>query len=303
MASNSSPPNAVPAVPTRPLVIGLAGGISSGKSSILKLVKELCDQPFSFPGVSVHTIDADKLGHAAYTVDTECYKKVVAHFSPFGAITNEDRTINRAVLGSIVFGDSSQMRALESIVWPDIRRQLVAAIQSRYTRYTDSATNTTETVFSTATGGVVVDPWNIVLVEAAVMIEAGFHDLLDVLLVSYVDPALAVERLMKRNNLSAEQAQSRISAQLTNAERLKYAHVSICNDADVVVLESRIRLVWGQILERFIGDSDGSGNNSSSSGGVPVRVPVPVLAEDEVARRVALLKAHFMPDTDASAVV
>ena len=65
-------------------------------------------------------MDADKLGHEAYTIGTDCYQKLIEHFGQ--RIVSDDDTINRKALGSIVFSDASQMRALEAIVWPEIRR-------------------------------------------------------------------------------------------------------------------------------------------------------------------------------------
>jgi dephospho-CoA kinase len=273
--------------------VGLAGGIASGKSSIMNLLRELGDGS-SVPPVCVHTIDADKLGHAAYATDTECYKKVVEYFGPLVAkrstpdaavhsITNEDGAINRAELGPIVFGDSTHMRALEGMVWPEIKRQLVAAIRERY-RGIDA--DSPDTVFASVAPDVSVDPRVIVLVEAAVMIEAGFVDLLDLLLVSHVDPTQAIQRLMCRNNLSADQAQARIDAQLSNAQRLAHAHMAICNDGDEAALAGRVREVWAVLLSQFVWAQE-EGLSCDSC----------LLAQDEVARRAAALKARHMPVT------
>ena len=65
-------------------------------------------------------LDADKLGHEAYNIGTVCYLRLIEHFGQ--GIVSDDGMINRTALGSIVFSDVSQMRALESIAWPEIRR-------------------------------------------------------------------------------------------------------------------------------------------------------------------------------------
>eukprot|EP00605_Chrysophyceae_sp_TOSAG23-4_P002159 GSChrysophyteH1.ASY1.ANO1.2387.1 assembled CDS len=178
------------------LVIGITGGIASGKSSVCEFLSSLdCDSL----GMEIVVINADKLGHKAYEVGTPCYDSIVSHFGR--GIIGEDNRINRMVLGGIVFAENTQMRALEGIVWPVIRsfiqKDLLDLKNSENPR----------------------KPF-VVIVEAAVMLEAGWQDLVDVLWVTHIDQAVARERLMVRNNLSAEEADKRIGSQMSNSERL-----------------------------------------------------------------------------------
>ena len=182
-------------------VIGITGGIASGKSSVCEFLSSLdCDSL----GMRIVVINADKLGHKAYEVGTPCYDSIVSHFGD--AIIGEDNQINRKMLGGIVFAENTQMRALEGIVWPVIR----SFIQKELLDLKKSE-----------------DPRKsfVVIIEAAVMLEAGWQDLVDVLWVTHVHPAVARERLMVRNNLSAEDADKRISSQMNNSERLSKLQV------------------------------------------------------------------------------
>lgn len=175
-------------------VIGLTGGIASGKSSACVHLLSLESGLFN-----IAKIDADKLGHRAYEVGTPCYESIVAHFGKDKIVADDD-TINRKALGAIVFGDPSQMRALEAIVWPAIR----SMIEAELTVLRDSEDNKKPTIC---------------ILEAAVMLEASWHHLCDSLWVTYVDPSVAKQRLMCRNSLTSEEADKRISSQMTNEER------------------------------------------------------------------------------------
>lgn len=206
-------------------------------------------------GYELYPVDADKLGHAAYAVGSDCYNRVVEHFGPLVAerntdggvvhsLTNSsDGTINRAELGSIVFGDSSQMKALEALVWPFIRQQIEKVIASK--------TVTTAVGLKDGMNSVMVNPRKVILIEAAIMIEAKFHDMLDVLIVSHAEPNIATERLMKRNNLTREQALKRIHAQMSNEEKLRYAHVAISNNCEPSIFDSNVKKLWNEILDHF----------------------------------------------------
>jgi phosphopantetheine adenylyltransferase/dephospho-CoA kinase len=179
-------------------VIGLTGGICSGKSTITSFLQE----------AGVRIIDADKLGHQAYVKDSACYFALIRNFGD-GIVNAETREIDRRVLGSIVFGSEEKMKELKAIVWPEIRRLATEEIQQ-----------------------LEIQGEKLCIVEAAVMIEAGWQDMANSVWVVNVDPEIAIQRLMRRNNLSEGDARSRLAAQLTNGERNKFAHEVIANDDD-----------------------------------------------------------------------
>ena len=181
-------------------VIGITGGICSGKSTISAILQKN-------HGATI--LDADKFGHQAYQQQTDCYRQLVAHFGK-QIVAEDTGDINRKVLGSIVFADPAQMRALEQIVWPEILKLLNVELSR-------------------------IEPTcSLAVVEAAIMIEANWHTQLplDVLWVVQVPPAVAKERLMVRNSLSSEDADKRIASQMTNEERAKHAQYVLDNVGD-----------------------------------------------------------------------
>jgi dephospho-CoA kinase len=193
-------------------VIGLTGGIASGKSVVSGMLAER--------GALV--IDADKVGHEAYAKGSGCYEKVVSAFGQ--DVVGPDGEIDRKALGGKVFGDPVQRKRLESIVWPWMRETMdrrLAKIRAEGTP--------------------------VVLLEAAVLIEADWTPIVDRVWVVIVPPELARERIMARNQLSAEQADARIAAQLTNDERVKHAQVVIENAGTLDELRAKVDAEWEKL--------------------------------------------------------
>ena len=193
-------------------VLGLTGGIASGKSTAAERLKEL--------GAIV--LDADRYGHRAYDKDSEGFHAVVNEFGH--DIVGEDGEIDRRILGGKVFGAPDQLKRLTDIVWPVIRQFATAEINELRER----------------------EPQTVIVLEAAVLIEAEWQDLADEVWVVHVEPAAAKKRLMDRNNLDADAAQARIDSQITNEERLEHADVDIAN---------------GGTLKKFLAAIDGEWEN------------------------------------------
>jgi dephospho-CoA kinase len=197
-------------------VIGLTGGIASGKSTVTSFFRER--------GIPV--IDADILGHRTYDPGTETYQKVVETFGP--EVVAPDGTIDRKVLGSKVFGKPDELKKLTDIVWPGIRR-----LASEQLAEFEAAGN------------------DFVVLEAAVLLEAGWEDLVDEIWVVVVDPEIAVQRLAARNGLDPDAARARIASQLTNEERIARGDVIIENNGTLEELNARIQQAWDSLQERL----------------------------------------------------
>jgi len=191
------------------LVIGLTGGIASGKSVVSQMLAE--------HGALV--IDADKVGHEAYAPGSGCYEAVVEAFGR--DIVAPDGSIDRRALGGKVFGDAGQRKRLEGIVWPWMRATMAERLAALRR-----------------------DDVPVVVLEAAVLIEADWIPLVDQVWAVVTAPAVARERIMSRNGLTAEQADARIAAQLTNAEREARAQVVIENNASMEELRRRVDDAW-----------------------------------------------------------
>lgn len=195
------------------IIIGLTGGIASGKSVVSAMLAE--------KGALI--IDADKVGHEAYAPGSSCYNDVVAAFGD--DIVAADGTIDRKVLGGKVFGDPSQRKRLEGIVWPWMR----ATMERRFAELRQEGVS-------------------IVVLEAAVLLEADWTPLVDQVWVVIVSPEVARARIVERNGLTPEQADQRIHAQLTNAERVKHAQVVIENNGTLDELRGRVDAAWDGLM-------------------------------------------------------
>ncbi|XP_065176371.1 bifunctional coenzyme A synthase-like [Sycon ciliatum] len=203
---------------TRSYVIGLTGGIAAGKSNIAQRLEEL----------GARVVYADQMAHQAYAPGTELFDDIVKEFGP--EIVHADGSINRAALGKIVFGCSERMNVLNQLCWPVLRTQVNDILQK-------SATSA----------------HRIVVVEAAVLIEAGMSSLVDEVWTVMVPHSEAVRRIMERNNLPEEDAEKRVSSQRNNAERL--------DDADVIfsplwekeaTFKNQIKPAWEEANRRAL---------------------------------------------------
>lgn len=211
-------------------VIGLTGGIASGKSTVTKLLGTL----------GATTIDADKLGHKVYEPGTACFREVVAAFSD--AIVNTDGTINRKSLGEIVYSDEAQMARLSGICWPYIREMLEAEIEAARESATAVAPGTSSGTSEAAP--------SLLVFEAAVLVEAGWEDLADEVWVVHVSHATAQARLMSRNGISPAEADKRIHAQISNEERFAVATRKILNEGDLAELGVAVQREFARLMPR-----------------------------------------------------
>ncbi len=194
------------------VVIGLTGGIASGKSVVSQMLAQR--------GALV--IDADKVGHEAYRRGSGCYDAVIEAFGK--DVVGADGEIDRKALGGKVFAEPALRNRLEGIVWPWMRETMdgrLAKIRAEGTP--------------------------VVVLEAAVLIEADWTPITDQVWVVTVAPDIARQRVMERNGLTAEQADARINAQLTNAERAKHAQVVIDNSGTLDELKQRVAAEWEKL--------------------------------------------------------
>ena len=195
------------------MIIGLTGGIASGKSTVAQALGDR----------GAYIIDADKLGHTAYLAGSGAFDQVV---SAFGTdIVADDGEIDRRKLGGKVFGNEAALRQLTDIVWPSIRAMAEKDIA-------DAQRSA---------------PERIVVLEAAVLIEADWLDLADQIWVTVVKPAVAIERACARDNLSEDAVRTRLDAQLSNDERGSYADHVIDNSSDEAHLLAQVASLWAQV--------------------------------------------------------
>lgn len=194
-------------------VIGLTGGIGSGKSTVAAMLGAL--------GATV--IDADKVGHDVYRPGTEGFRTVV---EAFGAdVVGADGTIDRRVLGARVFADPDALRRLNALVHPLIGLE----IRDRLLRAQDEPLATP------------------IVVEAAIMMEAGWT-FFDEVWVVVVEPSTAVARVTESRGMTVDEVQRRIAAQMTSAERRARATRVIENDGTPAELRAQVEAAWRAVV-------------------------------------------------------
>ena len=164
-------------------------------------------------------ISADQVGHEAYTPNTEAWEQVVAAFGD--GILQEDGEIDRSKLGAIVFSAPEKLEQLNQIMHPRMARMVADKI---------------ETLRNQGVG--------VVVVEAALLFEAGWDSLVEEVWVTDSPEQIVIERLKARNGLSEEEARKRISSQMDRSERLERSDYVIDNSGDMSGLESAINELW-----------------------------------------------------------
>lgn len=190
--------------------ICLTGGLASGKSTASKFLEEK----------GAYIIDADKLGHRVYEPGTQGYLKVIEAFGE--DIVGPDNHIDRKKLGGIVFGNPDQLKRLTDIVWPEIRRIAELEIDSYG----------------------MLEPEGTVVLEAAVLFEAGWEDVGDSIWVLVVEREIAIARAMARDNVEREAVEGRLNSQLSNEERTARADVVITNNGTEAELLAQLEAAW-----------------------------------------------------------
>jgi dephospho-CoA kinase len=171
------------------LRIGLTGGLASGKSFVGEALASL----------GCHLLKADELGHQLLMPGTPVYEKVVAEFGP--AILDSEGRIIRRALASLVFADPQRLARLNAIVHPAVIEEEERWMQAVAAR----------------------DPHGIAVVEAAILIETGSYRRFDKIVLAVCPDELQIERAMKRDGLSREEALQRLQRQMPLEEKRKFA--------------------------------------------------------------------------------
>ena len=192
------------------IVIGLTGGIGTGKSEVARVLEEL----------GAVRISADELAHEAYRPGTDTWREVVAAFGEEVLLPSGE--IDRRKLGPIVFADPAALARLNAIVHPRIYTMAEARIREH--RAGDAPA---------------------VVLEGALLIEAGWTPLVDEVWMTAAPEEQVVERLQVRNH-RPEEVRARMSAQMPASERARHAQVIIDNAGDKASLRRRVLELWEQ---------------------------------------------------------
>jgi len=189
-------------------VIGLTGGIGSGKSTVSQFLTEMC----------AVSIDADKVGHEALKPDTETWREVVATFGR--EIVTRSGESERKKLGEIVFGNPESLSRLNQIMHTRMRAMMEAQIEEYRRQGVD-----------------------VVVVEAAILIEveADWISLVDEIWVVIAPESAVLRRVKEQRGLAKEETLARIRSQLSAEERVKHADVVINNDGNLDEMKAKVK--------------------------------------------------------------
>jgi len=197
-------------------IIGLTGGISSGKSTVSQFLAEL--------GAVI--INADEIGHEAFKPDTELWHAVVSAFGK--QIIASDGAIDREKLGAIVFSNPEALARLNRLMHPRMRDMVKAQLEECQRQ------------------GV-----SVAVLEAPLLLEAGWTSLVDEVWVATAPKATVLKRLKERTGLSESESLARLRSQLPAKERLKHADVVIDTDCSLGELKARVKQLWQELKTRI----------------------------------------------------
>ena len=190
-------------------VIGLTGNIAVGKTVVRQMLQHL----------GAYTIDADGLSHQAMSPGAPAYKPVVENFGQF--VLNPDKTINRTLLGRMVFGNPEAMKKLEAITHPVISAAINPLVGRAKQR--------------------------VVVIEAIKLLEGNLKDAVDEVWVVHAEPKTQYIRLVGKRKMSEDDAKQRILAQGKQGEKLKQANLVIKNEGNIEDTWKQVQAGWNQV--------------------------------------------------------
>ena len=191
-------------------VVGLTGGIATGKSTVSRMLAE----------AGARIIDADRLARDVVQPGQPAWQAVANHFGP--AILQPDGQIDRQRLGALIFHDPGQKAALNRIVHPAVFEAMarhLAAIEKQA-------------------------PHSVVILDVPLLFESGMHQDLTEVIVVYAPESVQLQRLMARDGLARVEAAARIGAQMAIEEKRRRASVVIDNSGDPEATRAQVQRLW-----------------------------------------------------------
>jgi dephospho-CoA kinase len=192
--------------------IGITGGIASGKSTIKDMLVRM----------NFHVIDSDQIATSMLDVGTPQYHKVVSYFGE--GILNPNKTINRKILGDIIFHDFSKKETLNRIIHPEVRK-IIQIELDHFEKLGEL----------------------LIFIDVPLLFEAQFEDMFHKVILVYVDEKIQLNRLMQRDKIPEDYAQTKISSQMPLKEKKKRADYIIDNSLSII--ETKKQLM--QVLDRI----------------------------------------------------
>jgi dephospho-CoA kinase len=195
------------------ILVGLTGGIASGKSLVAKLLKDL----------GAYVIDADKIAHDVTQPGTPAYQEIIQQFGE--EVLGDGGAIDRSRLGRMVFSDPARRAVLEGIVHP----RVFAVEEARRKEIAQQ------------------DPQAVIIFDAPLLIETRAHELMDRVIVVYADRKTQLKRLKDRDRLDSEEAKRRISAQLPLSDKKLHADYVIDGTASPQEVATQTEAIYKEL--------------------------------------------------------
>jgi len=197
------------------VIVGLTGGIGSGKSTVAGM----------FEDEGAHVIDFDHLARLVVEPDKAAWRDIIDYFGP--EIMSSDRTLNRSALAEIVFSDNKSRKALEGFTHPRIfeeRDALIKAIKRK-------------------------DPFSIVIIDFPLLFELDLNKRFDKVILVYVPRAVQLGRLIKRDGIVKKGVEKRLDAQLPIEEKRSLSDYIIDNEGSLNDTRDQVRKVIHELRE------------------------------------------------------
>jgi dephospho-CoA kinase len=200
------------------MVIGLTGGIAAGKSTVSKMIKEY----------NIPVIDTDCIARDIAMPGSNVLERIGSEFGT--ELINLDGSLNRKMLGDIVFNDNEKLLKLNSITHPEIKKIVIEEIKKFRSMEKKAC-----------------------VVDAALLIESNFVELVDYIILIYASSDILLRRLMNRDKISEGEAVSRINKQMSFEEKEKYADFIIDNSKDIEYTRNQLSIILKKlyIMEDF----------------------------------------------------
>jgi phosphopantetheine adenylyltransferase/dephospho-CoA kinase len=206
-------PHPRPNLPNKPYIIGLIGGVASGKSKMAA----------RFEKMGAKIVDCDKLGHQIYEPGEDCYKEITQTFGR--DVIGTDGRIDRKALGSKVFGKPEELEKLNKIVWPKILEKAKDIIR-----------NSNEEV---------------IILEAALLIQAGWEAECHEIWSCIIPPQEAIKRVMERNQMTEDEVKKRLASQPSNSTIVHHSNVVFSSLWSYEYSQQQAERAWKELKERL----------------------------------------------------
>lgn len=197
------------------VVIGLTGGIASGKSTVSNMIRKQ----------GIRVIDADKIAREVVEIGKPAYEQIVKTFGQ--DILHEDKTINREKLGTLIFSEESKRQQLNQIVHPAVREEMLKQTEEEKAHQA-----------------------KIVVLDIPLLFESKLTYMVDKTIVVYVDEETQLKRLMKRNSYSEEEAKIRIGSQLPLKEKVMLADEIIHNQGSIEETRAQVHELINKLIRK-----------------------------------------------------